>query len=113
MGTILKLVALADCSLPNIDPESIFVALDELLEAARRPAWHARAACRGVGTAVFFTARGESVEPAKAYCDRCPVTNECLASADNGFGVWGATTVRERRRHRKRSLGLIVSSGAA
>jgi len=52
----------------------------ELVDAlAKRPAWHARAACRGLGPELFYPALGESVNPAMAICVLCPVRPECLA----------------------------------
>lgn len=69
-----------------------------------RPAWHARAACRGQGAERFFLARGEHVGPAKAICSGCPVRAECLeaALADPWLaGVWAGTSARERERMRK------------
>jgi WhiB family redox-sensing transcriptional regulator len=74
----------------------------------RRPAWEARAACRGMGSEVnFFPDRGESLEPARAICARCPVREPCLelalAPMEGGlvFGIWGGTSARERVRLRK------------
>lgn len=60
----------------------------------QRPAWHAQAACRGRGTADFFPARGESLEPVRSFCDRCTVQVECLGYALEAeeprlMGVWG------------------------
>jgi WhiB family transcriptional regulator, redox-sensing transcriptional regulator len=68
-------------------------------------AWQREAACRGLGVesqAIFFPSRGESVEDARAICERCPVTDECLAFAleNHCIGVWGGTTERQRRRLR-------------
>jgi WhiB family redox-sensing transcriptional regulator len=56
-----------------------------------RPTWHARAACRGVGPAQFFPGRGDSLRPAKAFCEGCEVGYECLSyGLENGCeGVWG------------------------
>lgn len=88
---------------PGTDRE--FPTLDELLDA---PAWMARAACRGKPPEMFFPARGEPIEPAKAVCAGCPVADECLDYAigsytDTGLpviGIWGGTSGRERRRMR-------------
>jgi WhiB family transcriptional regulator, redox-sensing transcriptional regulator len=72
----------------------------------QRPAWHALAACRGQGTADFFPARGESLESARAFCDRCPVQTECLKYAMEAeeprlMGIWAGTTDRQRLKLRK------------
>jgi WhiB family transcriptional regulator, redox-sensing transcriptional regulator len=71
-----------------------------------RPAWHADAACRGRGTAVFFPGRGQNTAcaNAKAVCAGCPVRDECLdAALTHGelAGIWGGTSERERRRLRR------------
>lgn len=45
------------------------------------------------------------IEYAKSICRLCPVTNDCLEHAlfnDERFGIWGATTAKERERLRKK-----------
>lgn len=70
-------------------------------------AWQREAACRGLGLGesqtIFFPARGESVEDARAICDGCPVVTECLdfALEHHCIGVWGGTTERQRRQLRR------------
>jgi WhiB family redox-sensing transcriptional regulator len=68
-------------------------------------AWVKRAACRGTPDPdLWFPARGESTSRAKAICRGCPVRVECLEHAlanCERFGVWGATSERERRRLRR------------
>jgi WhiB family transcriptional regulator, redox-sensing transcriptional regulator len=62
--------------------------------------WRDRVACRGTDPDPFFPERGESADPARQICARCPVRQPCLAYAlDNGIthGVWGGLTERERR----------------
>jgi hypothetical protein len=74
--------------------------LARLLEA--RPAWHARAACRGDGPATFFPEQGQSAGPARDVCAGCPVAAECAeAGLVEDFGVWGAMTTRERVQRRR------------
>jgi WhiB family redox-sensing transcriptional regulator len=72
-----------------------------LAERLARPAWHARAACRGQGTAEWIKATSTGdYTGAKAVCSSCPVRAECLdyALADPSLvGCWGGTTERERR----------------
>lgn len=63
--------------------------------------WVADAACCGADVRLFFR-RGERVEhvdAARAYCERCPVTAECLAVtvAGDEAGLWAGTTTRDRR----------------
>jgi WhiB family redox-sensing transcriptional regulator len=69
--------------------------------------WQREAACRGLSLAesqaIFFPSRGDSIDEARAICDRCPVTEECLAFAlaNNCIGVWAGTSDRQRRRLRR------------
>ena len=74
--------------------------LEELV--GPRLAWMAQAACRGMGTDLFFPAPGDDVEPARAICARCDVCQECLdyiLAAESGApGVWGGTTGKDRRK---------------
>ena len=79
--------------------EDLVAALLLLDALTERPAWHARAACRGYGTETFFSV---AQEQATATCRRCPVRSEC-AEAGKGerYGAWGGTTEKERRRLRK------------
>ena len=56
-----------------------------------RPAWEARAACRGMGTDLFFPKLGDDVDPARAICARCEVGRECLdyiMAAESGLVPW-------------------------
>lgn len=71
----------------------------ELL-AGRRPEWHRRAACRGLGTDAFFPEKGEDARPAKAVCSGCPVAAPCGA-ATGDHGIWGGQSPRERMRSRR------------
>jgi len=67
------------------------------------PAWHDTGACRGLGPTLFFEEQHEIV--AKSVCASCPVVAACrewAVSAGSGlYGVWGATSHRERIRIRK------------
>ena len=60
-----------------------------------RPAWHAQAACRGVGTEAFFVeGRGRANHTRKQavelYCSQCPVVAECReAGRHEAYGTWG------------------------
>lgn len=84
------------------DPAGMVDALAELLAAFERPAWHAEAACRGMGPDLFFPARGQSTAEAKALCHRCPVQAECLtAGLGEKHGIWGGSSERGRRQLRK------------
>lgn len=77
-------------------------------------AWQREAACRGLSTeesrAIFFPSRGDSIDEARAICQRCPVTEQCLdfALANNCIGVWAGTSDRQRRKLRR---GVRLTSG--
>lgn len=43
--------------------------------------WWTRAACTDVDPDLFYPERGESAQPAKMVCARCPVRKPCLADA--------------------------------
>lgn len=62
-------------------------------------AWMRDALCAQVEPDLFFADAKDGVEAARAICERCPVTDECLAYAlGNGerHGVWGGKDRRER-----------------
>ncbi|AYR01120.1 WhiB family transcription factor [Mycobacterium phage LeMond] len=50
---------------------------------------------------VFFPDKGQSAEPARRICRRCPILDECLDTALGNehevFGIWGGLTQRDRR----------------
>jgi hypothetical protein len=78
---------------------------DRIATAVSPPAWHERAACRGVGPAVFFPESSTPAASAAAmrYCAGCQVIEECrAASVDEPAGVWaGVVRVRGQRRVEK------------
>jgi hypothetical protein len=49
------------------DFEEVMRALDNIIRA---PAWYAEAACRGMGERLFFSARGEPADEARAVRER-------------------------------------------
>ncbi len=62
--------------------------------------WRQQAACRGTDLDLFFPERGESADPARQVCARCPVRQLCLDYALSNrimHGIWGGLTERERR----------------
>ena len=70
--------------------------------------WRDRAACRGADLVLFFPGRGESAEPARQICARCPVRQPCLDYAlSHGIvhGIWGGLAKRNRRALRTRHAG--------
>lgn len=80
----------------------------EAFEATyRAPGFINDALCAEVGGDVFFPDMGASAEPARQICRRCEVQDECLEWAlanpeSSHFGVWGATTPRQRIWMRKK-----------
>jgi hypothetical protein len=75
----------------------------DLAQLLRRPAWHAQAACRGMGTSLFFVDRGGDPNPAKAICATCPVTAECAEASADEQGIWaGVAASRQARAQRER-----------
>ncbi len=77
----------------------------KVIEAIRSWPWARLAACRD--TSVDFYIEGKSravmreIERAKALCATCPMRLSCLeAGLEERYGIWGATTPRERRRLR-------------
>ena len=87
--------------------------LQRLLTAidADRPGWHHEAACRGLTADLFYPARGESLAAARSVCECCPVQAECLNTAmgrNEQFGVWAATSHRQRRQLRHHRNGTAA-----
>jgi WhiB family transcriptional regulator, redox-sensing transcriptional regulator len=73
-------------------------------QLSRRPEWHRRAACRGMGPAMFFPGKGHMPTQAIAVCSVCTVVVECRAAVGvdpETPGVWGGTTVKQRRQLRR------------
>lgn len=63
--------------------------------------WRSRAACRSVDTEVMYPLPGDKpgISRAVAVCLSCPVRVECLrhaVAAQEGHGVWGGLTARQR-----------------
>ena len=77
--------------------------------------WRRRAACRGVGTHIFFPGQGSSNERALEMCRSCPVTAECLDYAVSlgpalRDGVWGGMSEMMLRGERRRR-GIVGKRG--
>jgi WhiB family redox-sensing transcriptional regulator len=75
--------------------------LDVLLE---RPEWHARAACRGMGTERFFPADHVALLDARRVCAGCDVQRECgefAMTVPSLKGIWAGMSERGRARARK------------
>lgn len=81
-----------------------------------RPAWHAEAACRGVGPDLFFGKRGHAdYGQAAELCGRCPVRAECDLEAEQLpytlrlYGYRAGLTPHDRTRLRRRTGALAAS----
>ena len=83
--------------------------------AFHREDWMEGAVCAQTDPELFFAEKGDWAKTirAKLVCRRCPVIEQCLAYAlENNiqFGVWGGTTVEQRKRlrseHRAGNRGL-------
>lgn len=77
------------------------VTLEEML---RRPDWHQRAACRGVGPSDYVRGPRGNYEAVRGLCGDCSVRQECLEAAlanDSLVGLWGGTTELERKELRR------------
>ena len=84
-----------------MQPEAAVDLLEELL---LRPAWHSRAACRGMGTEVFFPTDQITLNRARRICSGCPVNAECAEFAldhPSLKGIWAGMSERRRARARK------------
>lgn len=65
-----------------------------------REHWHQDALCAQTDPEAFFPEKGGTTRDAKQICRRCPVQQECLATAlahREHHGVWGGLSERERR----------------
>jgi hypothetical protein len=85
--------------------------LDVLLE---RPEWHARAACRGMGTERFFPADHVALLDARRVCAGCEVTRECgefAMTVPSLKGIWAGMSERGRARARKAATPAVGTAG--
>ncbi len=72
--------------------------------------WRFAGACRSADPDLFFPVSGtrraeKQIARAKAVCSGCPVRLECLEfalSQSHIDGIWGGTTLEDRRRDRRR-----------
>lgn len=84
-----------------MDRHPWLVAFDETVDMVR---WKEDAACRGMDLNIFFAS---DTREAKAVCQRCQTTQECLEYARRfeeavgfGGGVYGGQSSDERRKSR-------------
>jgi hypothetical protein len=72
-------------------------------------AWAVDALCPQTDPDAFYPEKGGSPREAKHVCVQCPARMPCLEWAldhDEGFGIWGGFSVRERRRLQNTIDGL-------
>ena len=73
--------------------------------------WRDEAECAGAPLDVFFPEKGGSAAAARGYCNRCPVTAECLETAlamgpqQYVHGIYGGLTRDERAQLERRLCG--------
>lgn len=73
----------------------------EALASDEAQDWRDYAACAEADPEAWFPEKGGSTREAKRVCAGCFVRQQCLEYAlasDQGFGVWGGKSERERRR---------------
>lgn len=79
--------------------------------------WRHDALCRGYDPEIWFPVGTSGpalrqIEQAKTICQRCPVTEQCLAWAlESGqdTGIWGGTSEDERRAILRRRATPVAS----
>lgn len=67
--------------------------------------WMARGLCGEVNPELFFPEKGGAANRARAICERCSVTAECLQYAldtAQAYGVWGGYSREERLEMKKK-----------
>jgi WhiB family redox-sensing transcriptional regulator len=65
--------------------------------------WYKDAVCATTDPESFFPEKGGSTKEAKAVCQICKVSTQCLESAiarGEKHGIWGGMSERERRKYR-------------
>lgn len=85
-------------------PVPVWLDLRRLTATTPRDGWQQRAACIGENPSLFFPEKGRTdlIADAKDICRRCTAVYACLAAnLDCDFGVFGRTTVDERKSIRR------------
>ncbi|MGA7227736.1 MAG: WhiB family transcriptional regulator [Acidimicrobiia bacterium] len=87
--------------------------IEPLMFDVKYSPWREEAACLRAGDDVDFFPDAEdlgAIAKAKAVCAGCPVASECLTWAietNQGEGIWGGHTSKERRSLRRRWIEEI------
>jgi WhiB family redox-sensing transcriptional regulator len=95
--------------------------MPSIASGARSASWMSRGACRQADPELFFpiaTVKGPAarqVEAAKAVCAACAVCAVCLSHALEIMpdGIWGGTTMEERRAARRRRFRRQANAQSA
>ena len=83
-----------------------------VMSGSRSPSWMSRGACRHADPELFFPIsavtgpEARQAEAARAVCGPCTVRAICLSYALEAMpeGIWGGTTLEERRIARRRPV---------
>ena len=111
LGTIVTMAPTADSSAAEWLMQPMAPEPETFASMLARPAWMARAACRGEPPEAFFGQQGRrgglniDYTEARRLCASCPVRAECLEFAVSDrepTGFWGGTTTSERMVLRQR-----------
>ena len=94
------------------------LAVPPVTSGARSLSWMSRGACQQADPELFFPAgavtgpAARQAEVAKAVCGRCAVRANCLSYALEAMpeGIWGGTTLDERRAARRRPFRRWAST---
>jgi len=94
------------------------LAVPPVTSGARSLSWMSRGACQQADPELFFPAEtvtgpaARQAEVAKAVCGRCAVRANCLSYALEAMpeGIWGGTTLDERRAARRRPFRRWAST---
>ena len=76
--------------------------------------WWTQGACRNRNTNDWFADRGEDLRRDRAVvvCMRCPVRRQCVewaVTAPEKWGIWGATTSRQRAGARAEDVDVLMT----
>lgn len=84
------------------------------LDLEPAPEWFARAACHGIGPAMFFGSEAEQDDTVTNVCEGCPTRLDCVDHAVTNRipdGVWGSTE-KQRRRLKRPQRRNALRAGA-
>jgi len=93
----------------TLPPSLQWLDLDRLADTEPPAGWKQYAACGTLGTDGFYLEVGDpaAARKARTLCAGCPVLYACLSTAltthstTTDHGIWGRTSVQERRKIRR------------